>query len=128
MSYLDQVADFITRNTQGATLGAQGGQQYVDPYTGESSGVVRGYQVFILSQELHDTKPRLIPYLRRVDPTKTRTQGPHDTLALATHLLPALERIKTHLQEEDATFPVEQLLLQHRHQLLFRVPRRSCPL
>lgn len=32
MSYLDQVAEFITKNTQGAQLGGGGG--YVDPYTG----------------------------------------------------------------------------------------------
>lgn len=30
--YLDQVADFIIRNTQGVSLGAE--SQYVDPFTG----------------------------------------------------------------------------------------------
>ncbi|EIN07144.1 phospholipase A-2-activating protein [Punctularia strigosozonata HHB-11173 SS5] len=35
MSYIDQVVEFINRNTQGATIGA-GGSEYIDPYTGAS--------------------------------------------------------------------------------------------
>jgi len=31
-SYLDQIADFITKNAQGISLGT--GSQYVDPFTG----------------------------------------------------------------------------------------------
>lgn len=36
VSYIDQVADFITTNTKGETLGAPAApeQTYVDPYTG----------------------------------------------------------------------------------------------
>lgn len=38
MAYIDQVVDFITKNTQGQTLGVSG-NQYVDPYTGKFSFV-----------------------------------------------------------------------------------------
>jgi len=35
-SYLDQVVEFIHKNTNGATLGQESGNTYVDPYTGSS--------------------------------------------------------------------------------------------
>lgn len=35
-SYLDQVVDFISKNTKGATLGQPETSTYVDPYTGAS--------------------------------------------------------------------------------------------
>lgn len=35
-SYLDQVVDFIHKNTNGATLGQDTSNTYVDPYTGSS--------------------------------------------------------------------------------------------
>lgn len=43
VSYIDQVADFITTNTKGETLGAPAApeQTYVDPYTGTPAGSCR---------------------------------------------------------------------------------------
>jgi len=35
-SYLDQVVDFIHKNTNGETLGQDNSNTYVDPYTGSS--------------------------------------------------------------------------------------------
>lgn len=67
LAYLDQVADFITKNTAGETLG--GGEEYVDPYTGKYSS-----PLVILSAGqctdclLHCARRFALPQLRSVGP------------------------------------------------------------
>lgn len=38
LSYIDEVVKFIEKNTSGVNIGT-GGEEYVDPYTGNGQGV-----------------------------------------------------------------------------------------
>jgi phospholipase A-2-activating protein len=65
MAYLDQVVEFINKNTEGQSLGTSGGgSQYVDPYTGEHQvalGHLHTLNGFKVLPDIRQTKTRFQP-------------------------------------------------------------------
>lgn len=52
--YLDQIADFITKNAQGVELG-QSTSQYHDPFTGKGHICICWMDMYLFEQEEADT-------------------------------------------------------------------------